>query len=348
MNDEAQVVDAMPREVQGQERLLREGSALVKLENDTQMTVALQKPRDEKRILFDSLAELDTYKSCAAEAIYVKPVGKDQSGNMQYVEGLSIRAAESLANRWNNSAYGADIVAEDAESATVAAVFLDYEKNTRRVIQRRVAKSYKQRGTGRVIQYSPDRFDIVLAATQSKALREVILRSLPAGLKKEYENAARQVQAKNQDLPGRQKIMVKQFELLKITQQQLEQLRGKPLTEFTHDDITDLRGVYNAIRDGETTIEQLFEESQAAKSPVPKSNLQPSSEKKSRGRPPKQKPAETQLEEEPQTSLQDKSLPWHCNKCNSDFDFPTGAENNLCAKCLSNKIIRNYDREAEE
>ena len=90
--------------------LVSSGAALVKLENTTQMQIAAQRPRNEDRVLSAALAELERYPSMADEAIYSKPVGKDPNTNaMKYVEGLSIRAAESLANRWANSAYACDV-----------------------------------------------------------------------------------------------------------------------------------------------------------------------------------------------------------------------------------------------
>jgi len=248
----------MEEQLSVQEKIISQGNALVKLENSTQMQVAIQRPRDESKILGSALHELDLYPSMAEEAIYNKPVGKDKDDKdkMKYAEGLSIRTAESLANRWNNSAYGGDIVGEDEESATIAAVLLDYETNTRHVIQKRVSKFYKSY-QGKVVQYSPDRFDIVVAANMSKALREVILRSLPGGLKKEYENKAKKL-LKGDKLDNRRKGIVVRFEGIQITQAQLETYKKKPLKEWKHEDITELLGLFNAIRDGELEAENIF------------------------------------------------------------------------------------------
>lgn len=240
-----------------QERIVERGNTLVRLENTTQMSIAIQQPRDEMKILQASLKELETYPSMAEEAIYSKPVGKDDSGKMKHAEGLSIRTAESLANRWKNSAYGGDIVSEDEEAATIAAVFLDYENNTRHVVQKRVSKFYKQKGKSTIVQYTPDRFDIVLAANMSKILREVILRSLPGGLKKEYEYRAKQM-LKGDKLQNRRTAIVAKLADLQVTQDVVEKYKGKPMKDWTHEDITELLGVYNAIRDGEISAQEVF------------------------------------------------------------------------------------------
>lgn len=236
--------------------LVAQGATLVKLENDTQMAIAVQRPRDEAKILGAALKELDLYPSMAKEAIYVKPVGKDDSGQMKTAEGLSIRAAESLANRWDNSSWGTTIIAEDEESATIAAVFLDYEKNTRHVKEQRVSKFYKTR-QGQIVRHGPDRFDIVLGANGSKNLREVILRSLPAGLKKEYETKARGI-LKKEPLAQQRTAVLERFVELGVTQEQLEVWRQKPIKEWKREDVLDGLGLANAIRDGEAMIETVF------------------------------------------------------------------------------------------
>lgn len=236
--------------------LIAQGASIVKLENATQMQIAMQRPREEAKILSESLKELDIYPSMAREAIYNKPVGKDDKGEMKYVEGLSIRAAESLANRWDNSSWGTTIISEDEESATIAAVFLDYEKNTRHVKEQRVSKFYKSK-QAQITRYAPDRFDIVLGANGSKNLREVILRSLPAGLKKEYETKARNI-LKKEPLAAQRQSIIERFADLSVTIEQLENWKQKALKEWKKEDIIDALGLANAIRDGEATIEGVF------------------------------------------------------------------------------------------
>lgn len=252
--------DILPMEQSNpQTELLAQGASIVRLENFTQMQMSLQRPRDEKIILKSAMEELDIYPSCAEEAIYNKPVGKDEGGQMNYAEGLSIRAAENLANRWDNSAYGCDIISEDDESVTLAAVFLDYERNTRHVIQKKVSKFFKTRH-GQIKEHPPDRFkEIIIPANQSKLLREVILRSLPAGLKKEYESKAKKLLGSG-NLEMRLKKMITAFKKQGITQRQIEELRGKALKDFEYEDLTEMLGVYNALKDGEITSESLFNE----------------------------------------------------------------------------------------
>jgi len=299
--------------------LIKSGMALVKLENTTQMTIARATPRNEERVLKKCLAELALYPDMAAEAVYVKPVGKDRNGVMQYVEGLSIRAAESLATRWGNCAYGAEPIADDGEIFTLGVVFLDYESNVRASRLLRISRKFKRR-TGQISTYSEDRFNsTVIPAAQSKALREVILRALPSGLTKAYLKKAQELMNKQftpEQQKHYQKKLVESFAQVKVSEEQIGEILGKPLNMgITENELTKLRGIYNALKDGETTIDQLIGSSQdfqppaqasaeealkaaraATKEESDKSDDNTESEKKrGRGRPrkePESKPAE--------------------------------------------------------
>ena len=239
------------------EALVAQGNTIVRLENTVQMQVAIQHPRKEDMILAAALKELDLYPSMAEEALYMKPVGTNpDTKKMTYAEGLSIRTAESLANRWTNSSFGCEIVGEDEDTVQLAGVFLDYENNTRHVVVGRVAKSYRAR-TGQIVKRDPDKLELAVKAEQSKVLREVILRSLPAGLKKEYENKVRKL-LKGGKVENRKQAVVQRFSDLNISLETLEIHRGKKMAEWGHEDIVALLGIANAIRDGELTREAAF------------------------------------------------------------------------------------------
>lgn len=234
---------------------IRDGHSLIKLENSTQMQVAVQRPRDESKILTDALKELETYRTAAISALYNKPVGKDDSGKMQNVIGLSIRAAESLANRWRNSSYGCEIISEDPESITLGAVFLDMETNCRHAMTRRVSKSLKRKD-GSQYKLFGDRLDTHVQAQASKLLREVILRSLPAGLKEDYKEKAVEIMRKLG--PDQIKRMLNAFLKHKVTQKDIEFYLDKTIDKISLDDYIELQGLYNAIEEGESSAEEVF------------------------------------------------------------------------------------------
>lgn len=273
--DQPEPVRAQPI-LNGQERLLQEGNNLMRLENTTQMMVAVQRKRNEEEIRKACLAELDLYPTLAEKVIYRKPVGRmarcprcgaDTNYRKQcpkceaeipevYAENLNIRAAESLTNRWGNNASGCDVTEDNDDYVILTAAYLDYESNMRRMRQQLVPKSYTTREK-RVLRYTPDRFATMLNGVASRMLREVMLRSLPAGLKADYEQKARDLMEQT-PLAERQVKMLAQFSRLGVTARQIEGLKGKLLTEFSQEDYTDLIGVYNAITTGEDRVADIF------------------------------------------------------------------------------------------
>ena len=247
-----------PDDLQGTAaEIVASGQSLARLENTTQMQVAVVRKRDEAAILKGALRELELYRTCAEQAIYTKPVGRDKQGRMKYVRGPSIRMAEDLANRWGNNAWAIEITGETEEGCMLVAVYLDYETNTRRARQKWVSKFYKA-ARGGVTKHADDRFfDTVVPAHGSKLLREVLLRSMPAGLKEEYRRKAEEVMG---DLgPENIKRLVADFGELGVTPEQIKVLvNGRSADKVTGNDVATLQGTLNALRDGETTIEELF------------------------------------------------------------------------------------------
>ncbi len=245
---------------------LARGSTIIRLENTTQMAVAVQRPRDNKAVLDEALAVLDLSPTLVESAIYNKPVGKDpDTGEQKYAEGLSIRAAEELRRIYGNNSAGTAVIEDRGDSTVIGAVFLDMEKNTRYAAEKAVSKYYKSKG-GQILQHSPDRFsDVVLQAHASKLLREVTLRSLPAWLKSEFEAKARELMLKD-SLPKSKTTMVQKFKGLGVEQKDILKHLNKPaLADVTKEDVVTMRGVYNAINDGEQTVEDVFGLSEKAK-----------------------------------------------------------------------------------
>ncbi|MDH4178915.1 MAG: hypothetical protein OEV33_00270 [Armatimonadota bacterium] len=373
--DERQDVVARPTDPQTQ--LLAEGHTIMRLENDTQMAVAIQRPRDERKILEAALAELDTYPSAASEAIYCKPTGRlakcpacgtdtryqqtcpnPKCGKLvpeTYAENLSIRTAESLANRWGNNAYGVEYAEENGDFGIVSAVFLDYETNNRRIMQRRVSKFYKKRGSSQVVQMTPDKFDLKVAADGSKVLREVILRSLPSGLKREYYLKAYSMLSKGGDVKARTERMLAAFSRFGVTMEMLESLAGKSLSEFSNDDVTTMIGVHNTIRDGDSTVGDIFGDGK------PKSEDQPGLHVTS-GAPTVENPphrGEPKAEPKPEAAVpppptpeppaeQSATVAYVCQECGVRFEEPgvfhkgknKGRQHCPEPKCCSIKIAR--------
>lgn len=231
----------------------------MRMENETIMAECRVRPRNIAAMKAEIRVLLDEFPDLASQAIYNKPVGKEGS-RMKYASGLSIRAAEVLAE-----VYGFNRVRSDAtpldEAGTkykVDATFTDFQKG--RIWQDGgiVSVFYKSRDNT-VKRHTEDRFfNVVLKAEAAKRVREVILRSVNSSLKAWFQNECRKVMAKQL---GADKVaeIIEAFSGKGVGLERLEGLLGRAKAMgWTVQDHQLLQGVWNAIKDGETTIEEAF------------------------------------------------------------------------------------------
>lgn len=242
----------------------------LKMENEVIMAECRLHPRDFDSIKADILEQLQAFPELATDAIYEKPVGKDnQTGQQKFVRGLSIRAAEALAEAYGYNRIRSDVSEIDADKVKVEATFTDYQKG--RVWQDAgiLSKTYKDR-FGKPARWNDDRFyNVVVKAEVSKRIREVIMRSVNTGLKAWFESKCEEISAGLLDDKTIEKI-VAQYQTKSVTVEALETLIGRPRSMgWTQVDRQRLLAIWTAIKDGETTIAEVFADKPAKELPNP-------------------------------------------------------------------------------
>ncbi len=244
----------------------------MQMENEAIMARCEVKPRDLGKIKQNLAQMLDDFPELAEDAIYCKPVGKDESGEMKYAEGLSIRAAEVLAEAYGYNRVRSDVTPLDDMRVKVEATFTDYQAC--RIWQDGgvLSRAYKtsKGGTGVIPE---DRFyNLICKAEASRRLREVINRSVNAALKAWFENECRKKQAAMLKGEKADEVAKKWKEQFGIGLADLETIVGRPMAMgWTINDLQRLRGVWTAIKEGETTIQQLLSRQETKPSAVPNS-----------------------------------------------------------------------------
>lgn len=232
--------------------------ALMKMENDTIQSLAAARPRDHESIKADLTSQMVAYPSFASEAVYSKPVGRDQGGSMKYARGLSIRAAEAVAEAYGYCRVRSDVTPVDDDTVRVEATFTDFQKGRIWSSAGLLSKFYRSRG-GKMTRHADDRFyGLVVKAEESRRIREVILRSVPPGLRSELmEMAERQIDDLLDDTTVHK--IVGQFSTKGVEEEVLEKFVGRTRQAgWTKQDRRDLLGVWNAIVDEEVTIDSVF------------------------------------------------------------------------------------------
>ena len=227
----------------------------MRMENETIMAECRAQPRDLgecKRKLSDLLREFPEF---AEDAVYRRPVGKEEGSDRQKIaEGLSIRAAEALAEAYGYNRVRGDVTRIDANTAKVDATFTDFA--TGRIWQDgRLVSQVATKRDGSQYRINDDRFsDIVCGAAKSRAIREVIVRSVNPALKAWFENECRKITA---TLLTEQRMdeMVQAFGGYGINLVQLEALLGRARSlGWTTSERVKALEIFNALKNNETTV----------------------------------------------------------------------------------------------
>jgi hypothetical protein len=262
--------------------------AIIKMENDSIQSLAAAHPRDFAAIKRDLSELLKAFPVLATEAIYNKPVGREhdtcgecgkevfrkkgvmakscfscrstdiREGAMKYARNLSVRAAETLSEAYGFNRVRSDATIIDEDTVKVEATFTDFQRG--RIWQDATVVSRVQtRRDGTTDRLSDDRFfNVILKAEKSKSVREVINRSINAGLKAWFWEECEKITDGLLDEKTLEKI-IGQFSTKGVAVDKLEWLLSKPKILWTQDDRKTLLGVWNAIKDGETTIAEAFD-----------------------------------------------------------------------------------------
>lgn len=194
--------------------------------------------------------ELVTYNMDVAEScIYAIP----RDGKM--IDGPSIRFAENLQIAWGNCRSGTEVTDIGDEFVTAEGVFFDLESNsaTKAKIMRRITTK-----TGK--RFSADMIATTGNAACSIALRNAILRGIPKSLWYELFDEAKKVAGgTSQTFGARRDRVIKDLGIQGATPDMIFALLGVTgIEDLKTEHVVHLRGLQNAIKDGETTLEAAF------------------------------------------------------------------------------------------
>jgi len=234
---------------------------------EARFLVAINRPRDFDTARLRILSAVRRPRF-AKEVRYEKPIGGAR------VTGLSIRFAEEAARLWGNLDVQAILTFDNREKRIYRVWATDLETNTtslaqdvivEKVVERRqprtgqvvIGKRENSKGeTVYLIEADEDAMLVKCNALISKVRRNAILALLPADLKEEAEEVAittlKDRDAK--DPEGARNEILASFWSLGVTPEQVRTIvEGKPLETINPAELTLLRSVYTALREGEAT-----------------------------------------------------------------------------------------------
>jgi len=235
-------------------------AVLNKSEINQQIATAHQFPRSVQRFRKEALGLVTMTEGIARECVYALP----RDGKV--IEGPSIRFAEILFSCWGNCRSAARIVDEGATTVTAQGLFHDLQSNSAMSvdIKRRILDKRGRR-------YSADMIGVTSNAASSIALRNAILRGVPKALWADlYEAARKTIMGDFKTLKNRRADALAAFQPYGVSPEQIfRKLELRGIDDVGMEQLLLLTGMLTAIKDGETTPEELFAEEGAAEPAAP-------------------------------------------------------------------------------
>lgn len=230
--------------------------AINRSEIDMQIMTAQRIPRDIEKCK-ENMIELACMDDAVSYNCFYHLERKNKDGERSVIEGPSVRFAEIIAACWKNLRIASRIIGNDGKTITAQGVCHDLESNV--AISTEVKRSIL---TSKGSTFSQDMQVVVGNAASSIALRNAICKVVPQVL---IKSVVEKVKAKSLehikkigiDESWSQWVAYMQTNY-KVTETMLLEYLGRKREELTVDDIQKLVGIYNAIQEGTTTVEETF------------------------------------------------------------------------------------------
>lgn len=247
--------------------------AQTRAEIDIQIATARRYPRSlaafRRQVLEMATLDQETAESCW----YVLP-RTDRDGKP--IQGPSVRFAEIVLSCYGNLRAATRPSSVDEDSVTAQAICMDLEKNVGVQIEnkRRIKDKYGKR-------YSDDMILMTTNAAVSIALRNAVFRIVPKAIYKKVLDEVKTIgMGDGRTIEATRQAIVEHFKKLGVTIEQLcdllTRMTDKPhkgLEDIALEDATILRGIANAIRDDQVTIEETFGKQAPIRATIPASAL---------------------------------------------------------------------------
>lgn len=228
-----------------------------KTELESAIIVAKRFPRDENAA-YTKIVKTCQRPGFAEGARYAFPRGGTT------VSGPSVLLARELARVWGNIRYGLRIVSVDDDQVHIRGYALDLESNAyveaedrfAKLVQRKVGKG----PSARTEWVKADERDLRELINRRGAIlvRNSLLQLIPPDVTEDAQRIAQETLRKaaagdlKQDRAAAIRRLALAFDELGVSTEMLAEHLGHDLDLITEEELTELRGVYTSIRDGNT------------------------------------------------------------------------------------------------
>lgn len=225
-------------------------SLITKAEIDVQISTAKAFPRSLKMFIDKAMSMATLTEDIAASCSYSLPRGGKS------LDGPSVRLAEIICASYGNIRSGARVIANDGKTVTAQGICHDLETNNCVTVEvkRKITDKH-----GRT--FNEDMQVVTGNAACAIAYRNAVFKVVPSALCQEVYDKAKEVsKGTAETLVKRRDKALDYFRSLKVTDKQIcEVLEIKKVEDIDLDKLAILTGMRAAIKNGESTIQTLFD-----------------------------------------------------------------------------------------
>lgn len=236
---------------------------------EAKYTIALHRPRDIMQVR-DRILSACRRPLFAERVQYRKPVGRG------FITGPSIRFAEECVRAMGNVDVTSMVLYEDAEKMVVRITAIDLETNSSYADDVVIGKTIERSNPGDrevigtrtnsknqpvyILASTADEMQTKIAAAKSKVIRNNGLRLVPSDIVEEaIMVAAETMETGGEDRDAKAKKTADAFASIGVKPGDLKAFLGVEITAASPRQLSELREIYAAIRDGETTWKAVLE-----------------------------------------------------------------------------------------
>ena len=239
---------------QGDAQSVIQMDAIEKANVDVQVLTAKQFPRNVTRAIQNSIVMATIDPDTAQMMRYALPRGGKP------ITGPSVHLAKLIVSNWGNVRAEAKVVQITDSQVVSRGTCWDLENNVATAIE--VRRNIKSKNGQR---FSDDMITVVGNAANSIAFRNAVFSVIPKAVTDKVYKAA--MECITGDLSDEAKLLQKRTNCLKffndeygITEEEVIKLCGKQtVNQIKADEIALMLGIYQSLKDGDTTVEEVME-----------------------------------------------------------------------------------------
>ena len=239
---------------QGDAQSVIQMDAIEKANVDVQVLTAKQFPRNVTRAIQNSIVMATIDPDTAQMMRYALPRGGKP------ITGPSVHLAKLIVSNWGNVRAEAKVVQITDSQVVSRGTCWDLENNVATAIE--VRRNIKGKNGQR---FSDDMITVVGNAANSIAFRNAVFSVIPKAVTDKVYRAAQE--CITGDLSDEAKLLQKRTNCLKffndeygITEEEVIKLCGKQtVNQIKADEIALMLGIYQSLKDGDTTVEEVME-----------------------------------------------------------------------------------------